>query len=333
MIRVLVSTPFPVGSPLGNSVSARRIAGILREAGFEAAAVEGWGGEPAECLVALHARRSAGVVQRFRAAFRAAPIVLVLPGSDLYGDLPTGDRNALAAIECADRLVVAQEASLADVPARFRRKAVCIPKSVDLDVPAAPDPEVGALRKREGAFVVLLPAHVRPQKNPRLAQAAGEVIAPASRILIVHCGALIEPETGWRGASAEPAAGRYRWIGPLPRGRVLSAMAAADVVLNTSRMEGGSNALCEAVVAGRPVVATRIPGNVGILGSDHPGLYPPENAGALAAILSRCETEPAFLAELSRRSAERARLFTRARELAGWSAVIRETIAERRSQE
>ena len=41
----------------------------------------------------------------------------------------------------------------------------------------------------------------------------------------------------------------------------------------TSRLEGGANVISEAVAAGTPIVASRIPAMEAILGEDHPGLF------------------------------------------------------------
>ena len=60
-------------------------------------------------------------------------------------------------------------------------------------------------------------------------------------------------------------------------------------------MEGGANVIVEAVTAGTPVVASRIPGNVGMLGRDYRGYFEPGDARGLARLLVRALEEPAFL--------------------------------------
>src|SRR3546814_6907001 len=82
----------------------------------------------------------------------------------------------------------------------------------------------------------------------------------------------------------------------------------------SSRMEGGANVVSEAVIAGLPVIASAIPGNLGLLGEDYPGVYPVGDRAALARLLRHAETDPAYLALLRRRCAERAPLFTPERE-------------------
>jgi glycosyltransferase involved in cell wall biosynthesis len=41
----------------------------------------------------------------------------------------------------------------------------------------------------------------------------------------------------------------------------------------SSRLEGGANVLSEAIVTSVPVIASRIPGTVGILGANYPGYF------------------------------------------------------------
>lgn len=69
--------------------------------------------------------------------------------------------------------------------------------------------------------------------------------------------------------------------------------AAADVFVLPSRSEGMSNALLEACMRGRVVVASRIPANVSVLGEAYPLLFEVSSADALAAALARALTDPA----------------------------------------
>jgi glycosyltransferase involved in cell wall biosynthesis len=89
-------------------------------------------------------------------------------------------------------------------------------------------------------------------------------------------------------------------------------------------MEGGANVVSEAVVAGLPVVASRIAGSVGLLGEDYPGYYPVEDTQTLRALLLRAEEDPAFYASLAAGCAARRALFTPERERAGWQSLLEE---------
>ncbi len=87
-------------------------------------------------------------------------------------------------------------------------------------------------------------------------------------------------------------------------------MGSAHVLVVSSVMEGGANVVCEACVAGLPVIGSDIAGNRGLLGDDYPGLYRAQDTDALRRLLERAEGEPDFLDELRRRCLALAPLFT-----------------------
>jgi glycosyltransferase involved in cell wall biosynthesis len=77
-------------------------------------------------------------------------------------------------------------------------------------------------------------------------------------------------------------------------------------------MEGGAHVLMEAVCSGTPVLASRIDGNVGLLGEDYAGLFEPGDAQALAHFLQACRTPQnghSLMAHLMHQCALRAPLF------------------------
>jgi glycosyltransferase involved in cell wall biosynthesis len=90
----------------------------------------------------------------------------------------------------------------------------------------------------------------------------------------------------------------------------------------SSLSEGGANVISEAVVAGVPILASRIDGNVGLLGADYPGYFPVGNTQALARLLQRIETDQRFVATLGRAIARRAPLFRPEREIAAWRRLL-----------
>ena len=66
---------------------------------------------------------------------------------------------------------------------------------------------------------------------------------------------------------------RYRWTGALPHGLTRCAIRNAHLLVHPSLMEGGANVIVEAITAGTPVIASRVSGNVGMLGRNYPGLF------------------------------------------------------------
>ncbi len=131
-MRVLISCPYPLDSNHGNSVSARRLKGIMNEMGYSATAQFGWDGSPADVLIALHAVRSAEVVSRFRKTYPRGKVIVVLTGTDLYQDLLDCSSVGHQTLRISDILVMTQEASLEGFSEVVRAKAIVLRKSVEL---------------------------------------------------------------------------------------------------------------------------------------------------------------------------------------------------------
>jgi glycosyltransferase involved in cell wall biosynthesis len=63
-------------------------------------------------------------------------------------------------------------------------------------------------------------------------------------------------------------------------------------------MEGGANVVCEALRIGVPVLASRISGNVGLLGGRYAGYFPLEDERALAGLVVRAASDKTFYRRL-----------------------------------
>src|ERR1043166_7130689 len=88
-MKIVIVTPAPPGSHKGNRVSALRWARLLRELGHRVSVRQEYQHKRCDLLIALHARRSADAVERFRPRHPDRPLILMLTGTDLYGDIHT----------------------------------------------------------------------------------------------------------------------------------------------------------------------------------------------------------------------------------------------------
>lgn len=314
---VFFATPAPRGSRSGNRVTALRWAKRLRELGLRARIDERWSGEPCDLLVALHALRSHASIARHADRRPDDARIVALTGTDLYGDIHT-DASAQASLDLATRLLLLQPSGAGQLPERHRDKACTIRQS------AVPPRQPLRLAPRDVLVAVVL-GHLRDVKDPLLAVQAARRLPASSRIRVQHLGAALD-ET-WRlraeEASREASPG-WTWLGERGRGEALRILAGADVLALTSKTEGGANAVTEAIACGIPVLSTRIEGSVGILGADHPGYFEVGDASGLAALLHRCESDPAFLARLRARSESLQHLTDPARELESWRRLLAE---------
>src|SRR5438876_2340713 len=107
---------------------------------------------------------------------------------------------------------------------------------------------------------------------------------------------------------------RYQWLGEQSQSRVRRILKKSGLCVLSSRMEGGANVLSEAIADSVPILASRIDGNVAILGPDYPGYFDVGNTKQLARLLSRAETSPEYLAELRKWSESLAFIADPARE-------------------
>lgn len=96
-------------------------------------------------------------------------------------------------------------------------------------------------------------------------------------------------------------------------------------------MEGGANAIAEAVLAGVPVLASQVSGNIGMLGARYPGLFGAGQTRDLRGLLIRLERDPAFRKRLRRAGLRRVARFAPAAEARGWRRVLAELSRHRQN--
>jgi putative glycosyltransferase (TIGR04348 family) len=314
-MRVALICPSPPRSRLGNRITALRWRRMLRALGHDAFLAQPGPAPRCDVLVALHARRSAESVRSARAERKAAHVVVALTGTDLYRDIHT-DGQAQESLELADLLVVLHRGAAAELPRRLRAKVRVVPQS-------APAPR-RKLAPQRARFEVAVVGHLRAEKDPLRTALAARLLGDDSCIAVVHVGKALD-EAQRRAAEREARENpRYRWLGELPSWKARALIARARVLVVSSEMEGGANVVSEAVAAGTPVIATRIPSMRAILGADHPGLFGFGDTRALARLLVRAEREPRFLGELRRRSVLLQRELSPAREQAALRAILHE---------
>jgi putative glycosyltransferase (TIGR04348 family) len=300
---LVIVTPALADANNGNWQTAHRWARLL-SGHYRVRLSAAWDGGDEHLMVALHARRSAASVQAWRAQAGPRPLVLVLTGTDLYRDIDQ-DTSALASLQAADRLVVLNELGLARLPAALRAKG-----TVCLQSTAARRP----LAKTPRHLRALMVGHLREEKSPRTYFDAVRRLAGRHDILFDHIGGGLDPALA---AEARALADRqpqdrhpqYRWLGALPHASTRRRIQSAHVLVHASHMEGGAHVVTEALTSGTPVLASRIDGNVGLLGASYGGYFPWGDADALASQLQQARDDAAMLTALRGQCDERAPLF------------------------
>lgn len=313
-MRIVIITPQGPTSRTGNRVAASRWARLLRGLGHRVRVASDYDGAAADLMVAVHAWRSADAIERFKARYPDRPVVLQLSGTDIYHYIKSDPEPTLRAMALADRLVALNDLAWRAVPKRLRARLSVIHQS-------APPPS-HPHRPSPRAVVVSVIGHLRDVKDPLRAAEAARLLPKESRVRIEQVGRAYTPE--WvRRARAEMAANpRYVWRDDVPAAAVRRLLARSQAMVISSSSEGGANVVSEAAVAGVPILASRMDGNVGLLGPDYPGYFPVGDTRALARLLRRIESDPRFVRQLARAVRRRAVLFRPSREIAAWRRLL-----------
>ena len=253
----------------------------------------------ADVLIALHARRSADSIRRYRTAHPHGALIVVLTGTDLYTDLAVS-AEARASLDLADALIVLQEDAIQHVPQEHRKKTHVIYQSAKTLAPAE------KLKHRLNCVVA---GHLRAEKDPDIIFRLVESLPGNSPIHILHIGAPNDETLAARAQSISRTSTRYHWAGALSHGLTRAAIKRSHLLIHPSVMEGGANVIVEALSSGTPVVASRMSGNIGMLGPGYAGYFPVGDVAALRSQLEHCASDANFLLRLRTACAARAKLF------------------------
>ena len=309
-------TPAGKQSRAGNRATAERWAGILRDLGHRVTVTEQYCGAHADMMIAVHAWRSAESIRHFSNAYPNKPLVVLLAGTDIYRFQHSHPNETRESMQRATRLVCLHDLVHRAIPKKFGRKLIVIRQS------ARPLPTPRKPSKRW--FEIVVAGHLREEKDSLRAASAAHWMPKDSRLRVVHLGKAHDRQWKKDARAEDRVNPRYVWRGEVAAWQVRRQFSRSHAMVISSIMEGGANIVSEAIVCGVPIIASRIDGNVGILGETYPGYYPVGDERALAALLRRAEIEPAFLGDLAARCRNLAPLHTPEREKLAWRMLLRD---------
>lgn len=299
--RVAVVTPYLADANNGNWRTAHRWQTLLAGR-FDTILHKDWTPESdrnSDLMIALHARRSASVIHRYKAQFPCRPIVVVLTGTDLYRDLAES-AEAQHSITIADALIVLQEDAIQHIPSALRRKTHVVYQSAKPLKPATKP------RNKLNCVVV---GHLRSEKSPETIFRLVESLPDGLPVHLLHIGAGHDDILASKAGRLSATSKNYHWAGAMSHGLTRAAIKRAHLLIHPSIMEGGANVIVEAITAGTPVLASFMSGNIGMLGREYPGYFSVGDDNALLVLLQRCLSEKSLLARLNTACAARAKLF------------------------
>ncbi|MBT4488519.1 MAG: TIGR04348 family glycosyltransferase [Rhodospirillaceae bacterium] len=313
-MKISLITPAGKQSKNGNRTTAERWARLLRRSGHRVRIDTEYDGRATDLLIALHARHSAAAAQLYREQVPNGPLLVGLGGTDVNTFLKTERAATLATMTMADGLICLHDLIARELPPPLHEKLHVVRQSA----PPLPAPRRPAKRN----FDVCVIGHLRAEKDPFRTALAARLLPDASRLRVNHLGGAHSAKFAAR-AKAEMAANpRYFWRGSVPGWRVRREFAKSHAMVISSLQEGGANVVSEAIVAGVPIIASDIAGNVGLLGPDYPGYYLVGDEVALAEMLRRAEAEPAFLGSLAQHGRKLAPLFCPAQEQTALANIV-----------
>jgi|WetSurMetagenome_2_1015567.scaffolds.fasta_scaffold42159_2 L-malate glycosyltransferase len=278
-MRILIITPSAFPNLTGNAVTTERWKRSLTAKGLSVKVISADVSDSSELeetlrtfrpdLVHVYHAFKAGTLflKHIEKAGSAPPLVLSPGGTDINLDLESPDkREDILRIMQIARVIVGQS------PGIVQRIRESIPESTSklLSVPKACSwfgHEPFDLRRHthcsQDAVLFFLPAGIRPIKgNVECLRAMEKVHFLRPQARFVAAGPVIDA------AYAKIFEGEIQrlsafasWLGSIPPARMHAAYISSDIVLNASFSEGLANSLLEALSAGRPFLASDIPGN------------------------------------------------------------------------
>jgi glycosyltransferase involved in cell wall biosynthesis len=285
-MKVAVITPHYYPFMRGNAVTVRRIEKNLMGAGVEvtvysldAMAAEeianGIGAAKPDLVHAFHGHSGGRVAHGVRKR-HGIPYVITMTGTDIYEALHDRRRDETrAALNHASRLAVfdqsVKDRLLQHLPGIGEKTAV-VPQGVEL-------PELPCSRNREfplspDTFIFLLPAGLRPVKNVLFPLAPLAALHERySDLRLILAGPVLDPEYAAQVMEALEGYTFAHYLGGIGHDAMGCLYNKAQVVLNTSRFEGGmANSILEALAYGKGVLAADIEGNRSLIADGKTGL-------------------------------------------------------------
>jgi len=310
-MKIILITPALPSSRAGNRVTAVRWKNILCELGHKVVIKSNFDEishtvASFDAMIALHSWRSADSINSFKMQFPQKPLIVALTGTDLYKFIKSHPKPTLRSIKQADALIVLHDLAHKAIPKSAHKKVHVIYQSADVIK--------RKVNKNKKHFDVCVIGHLREEKDPLRSAYAARKLPEESRIRIKQFGKAHKPAWAKRAEKEMQHNSRYKWYGETAHWKINQLYATANLMVLSSKMEGGANVISEACAAGMPVIASKIDGSIGLLGKSYPGYYPYGDTEALRKLLIKAESDKLFLSRLTKACKSKASLFTYARE-------------------
>jgi L-malate glycosyltransferase len=228
------------------------------------------------------------------------PYLVTLTGTDVYQALvDQRSHDTHAALRGAARLIAfhtSVKKRLAEHLPTLDERTVVIPQGVELPPPAVREP------KRAGeSFTFLLPGGLRPVKNQIFPlQPLAELHAVHPELVLLLAGPVLDTAYAAQVMDALEHYPFARYLGGVRHEKMGDLYRSADVVLNSSLVEGGmANTVLEALAHGKALLVSDIEGNRSIVKEGVTGLLY-RDAGEFVAKAGQLLTDPQLREKLGK---------------------------------
>ena len=313
-MRIIQVTPSGQTSKSGNRTTANRWARIFRSLGHSISTITNYDDRPADMMVAIHAWRSAKSIERFKALYPDKPLVVCLAGTDINEFIHSHPKPTLRSMELADAMVCLHDLVKEITPISLQSKLHVIFQSAK--------PLIGPPRYSDRNFNICVISHLREIKDPMRTALAVRTVPNQSKIKVTHLGMAHDGRSSANAIREMEQNPRYVWKGEVLGWQVRQELKRSHLMVISSRAEGGANVISEAVVAGVPVIASKIDGNVGLLGKNYRGYYPVGNTKELRKVILKAEKDKVFFQSLTKQCNSIKSKFTAEREQESWAKLI-----------
>ena len=281
-MRIALIAPYSSAPMRGNIVTVQRIARFMNQAdvatvilAVDNLSITAMQRELEEfkpdLIHGFHAHYS-GSAARTLAEQLQIPYLLTITGSDLQESKLRNHPDTLSAIEAAEAIVCFHDSDADRLTVFFpdlHGKVAVVPQGVE----QLPILEAADFGIDPEAFVLLLPAALRPVKNVEFPMGMLSKLVPGDQKLqLVIAGGVIDQDYAALIRSMVKESTFASWPGEVPHELMGSLYERADLVLNCSHSESMPNSLMEAMAIGRPVLAADIPGNRSLIQNGINGL-------------------------------------------------------------
>ncbi|WP_246125546.1 glycosyltransferase family 4 protein [Alkalicoccus halolimnae] len=258
----------------GNKITAERMERGVRKSGVSVSIISSTDKQVSvpkdtNLLHGMHAYKFALFYKKLHIAL---PYIITLTGTDINDDIDNPERRPVV-LECLENaeFIHVFEAGMKDKAVSYLPEAASkifvIPQGMNLF------PRETEEVKESGNFTFLLPSGVRKVKNIMQAVDCIERIHEKHNDVILNVlGPVIEREEGEKLKKKAEGNNWLTYGGAVPFIRMGSFYLQADVVLNTSLSEGQASSIMEGMAAGKPVLASDIPGNRSLIQNEVNGL-------------------------------------------------------------